>query len=71
MAGQPKSRNTCTKMLDTKNEWALDYQATIGRSTVRQEIIKEIGVHREYDINREFVEFFLKTKYSVHEKNEN
>ena len=57
MSGQRKERPTVDEWLSLRDNWTLNY------SEVRQQIIETIDVNKEYEINTEFIHYFLKTKH--------
>ena len=57
MSGQRKERPTVDEWLSLRDNWTLNY------SEVRQQIVETIDVNKEYEINTEFIHYFLKTKY--------
>lgn len=62
MNGQKIARPTCAEFLNAKNEWALKYE------DIRDEILRNIDPNINYDINNDFIKFFLKTKYEINEQ---
>ena len=59
MAVRPKDRLTCKEWLCAKNDWGIDFEE------VRHLIPEQINIMEEYDINKEFCQLFLSTKYTM------
>lgn len=59
MSGHGRDRPSCLDILEAKNEWALEY------NEVRDELIKSIDPNVNYNVNNDFVIYFLKAKYEV------
>ena len=54
-----RNRPTCGELLNTKENWYF------GIGQIKDQLMEEIDNEITYDIDRDFVKFFLKAKFSL------
>ena len=59
LSNKSDDRPTCDKLIELKKTWLIPFQ------DIKQEIVANVNVGKNYDKNIEFIQYFLKTKLSV------
>ena len=59
MSGQRKARPSCDAFLSARNQWAVPF------TDVQGHIENTIKLSETFDIQKEFIPHFLKTKYEL------
>ena len=62
MSGQRKARPSCEAFLNARKQWGIAF------NEVKPQIEEKINLSESYDIQRDFIPYFLKAKYEFNSK---